>query len=235
MTATTEAYASGEKLKAARLYAKLSLAQMAVETSFSKSYLSQVENGTRVVTLEVLAAYERVLGDGMNRPDLVHPRLIKLDDSEARDRVLNAVESGEPDVFAKGPTSSTIDAAIAPKLTETGVGHFRRWALEGKTSTLRANAISILGFLPGRENADVVAQALDTDAKVRRLCVASEVSRLMQWDWETSLAVADDPTTAPEPEALAKKLAKEAIDPKDSESRWVAGWLLQRLAPVSAG
>ncbi len=168
----------------------------------------------------------------MKKPDLVHPRLITLETEQERDRVLAAVEAGEPDVFAQGPTSSSIDAAICPNLSEAAIGHFRTWAIEGKTSTLRANAISVLGFLPGRENAEVVAQALDTDPKVRRLCLASEISRLMQWDWTTSLQVADDPKTAPDPKKLGAKLAKESIDPKDSESRWVAGWLLQRLAPV---
>lgn len=56
------------------------------------------------------------------------------------------------------------------------------------SNTLRANAVSIVGFLPGRANAELVAEVLSTDAKVRRLCVASEVSRLMQWEWTTALA-----------------------------------------------
>ncbi|RSN58867.1 XRE family transcriptional regulator [Amycolatopsis sp. WAC 04182] len=223
---------TGAQLRGARLYMKLSLAEMAKATRYAKSYLGLVETGKKPVTLELLTAYERVLGDGMKRPDLVHPRLIKIDTPQERERVLAAVEAGEPDVFAQGPTSSSIDAAICPNLSENAIGHFRTWAIEGKTSTLRANAISVLGFLPGRENAEVVAQALNTDPKVRRLCVASEVSRLMQWDWPTSLQVADDPTTAPDAKKLGAKLAKEAVDPKDSESRWVAGWLLQRLAPV---
>ncbi|WP_181773696.1 helix-turn-helix domain-containing protein [Amycolatopsis pittospori] len=223
---------TGAKLRAARLYMKLSLSEMAKATRYTKAYLGLVETGKKAVTLEVLTAYERVLGDGMKRPDLVHPRLIRLDTPQERERVLVAVEAGDPDVFAQGPTSSSIDAAICPNLSETAIGHFRTWALDGKTSTLRANAISILGFLPGRENAEVVVRALDSDPKVRKLCLASEVSRLMQWDWPTSLQVADDPTTAPDPKGLGMKLAKEAIDPKDSESRWCAGWLLQRLAPV---
>jgi len=44
--------------------------------------------------------------------------------------------------------------------------------------------------------------------------------------------VADDPTSATDQKALAAKLAKEALDPKDSESRWCAGYLLQRMAVV---
>ena len=170
----------------------------------------------------------------MRRKDITHPGLRKIEDQNHLSRIKAAVESGDPSIFAEGPTSSTIDAAVAPIIGPAGVEHFRMWAVEGKTSTLRANAVSIVGFLPGRENADLVARVLDTDERVRKLCLASEVSRLMQWDWATSKQVAADPTTAPDPKKLAAKLAKEAIS-KDSEARWCAGWLLQRLAPALAG
>lgn len=207
---------------------------MATATNFSKSYLGQVETGVRPVTLDVVAAYEKVLGDGMRRKDITHPGLRKIEDGDHLSAVKAAVESGDPSIFGEGPTSSTIDAAVAPVVSEAGIENFRHWAVAGKTSTLRANAVSIIGFLPGRENADLVARVLDTDDRVRQLCLASEVSRLTQWDWPTSKAVAADPTTAPEPRKLAEKLAKEAVS-KDSEARWCAGWLLQRLAPALAG
>jgi transcriptional regulator with XRE-family HTH domain len=223
---------TGDQLRPARLYIGLSMSQMAERTNYSKAYLGLVETGVKPATLDVVTAYQRVLGDGMWRKDIKHPRLRKIEGSDDLARVLAAVESGDPDIFAKGPTSSSIDAAVAPRLSATGVANFRRWVVEGKTSTLRANAVSILGFLPGRENAELVVQVLESDEKVRRLSLASEVSRLMQLDWETSLRVADDPTTAPNPKKLGARLAKEAIDPKDSESRWCAGNLLQRMAPA---
>ncbi|MEV0677209.1 XRE family transcriptional regulator [Actinosynnema sp. NPDC050436] len=168
----------------------------------------------------------------MWRKDIRHPRLVKIRDRRQLAEVRAAVEAGDPHIFGQGPTSSSIDAAVAPLVGPDGVKHFRTWAQEGKTSTLRANAVSILGFLPGRENAEVVARVLETDAKVRRLCLASEVSRLTRCDWESALRIADDPTTAPSPRKLAKQLAKEAVDVKDSESRWCGGHLLQRMAPV---
>ena len=224
-------YESGPALRSAREYAGFSLSAMADKSRFSKGYLGQVETGARPVTMEVVTAYEKVLGAGMRRKDITHPRLQRIRDKKELARVQAAVESGDPDIFAEGPTSSTIDAAVAPIVGPAGVRHFQQWAQEGATSTLRANAVSILGFLPGRENADLVADILENDRLVRRLCLASEVSRLMQWDWPTSKAVAKDPTTAPEPRKLAAKLAKEALS-KDSEARWCAGWLLQRLAPA---
>ncbi|UOZ10555.1 helix-turn-helix domain-containing protein [Amycolatopsis sp. WQ 127309] len=235
MFATTEGeYENGARLRAAREYVKLSLADMAAATNYSKTYLSQIETGVRPLHLDVVSAYERVLGVGMRRKDITHPKLRKIEDEQHLARIKTAVESGDPDIFAEGPTSSTIDAAVAPIVNPAGVEHFRTWAVDGKTSTLRANAVSIVGFLPGRENADLVAHVLDTDERVRRLCLASEVSRLMQYDWTTSKQVAADPTTAPDPQKLAAKLAKEAVS-KDSEARWCAGWLLQRLAPALAG
>ncbi|OZM71430.1 transcriptional regulator [Amycolatopsis antarctica] len=224
----------GERLRAGRAYAGYSLRGLAKETAYSAGYLGQVETGVRPATPDVIAAYESVLGGGMRRRDITHPKLRKIENDEHLDEIRRAVESGDPSIFADGPTSSTIDAAVAPIISEAGVEHFRRWAKDGKTSTLRANAVSIVGFLPGRDNAELVAEILTDDDRVRRLCLASEVSRLMQWDWETSLRVAEDPVTAPDPGKLAGKLSKEAIDPKDSESRWCAGWLLQRLAPALA-
>jgi hypothetical protein len=205
---------------------------MAQAANYSKSYLGLVETGVNPVTLEVVAAYERVLGVGMYRPDINHPRLRKIDGPEQLQHIREAVERGDPDIFAQGPTSSSIDAAVAPTLGPKGIDNFRHWAVSGQSSTLRANAVSILGFSPGPENAEVVVRVLDTDDVVRRLCLASEVSRLTQCGWGVALAVADDPTSAPEPRRLAAKLAKEAIDPKDTEARWCAGYLLQRMAVV---
>ncbi|WP_433270031.1 helix-turn-helix domain-containing protein [Actinosynnema sp. CS-041913] len=222
----------GGRLRAARKYAGYSLTRLAQATNYSKSYLGLVETGINPVTHEVVAAYERALGVGVYRPDINHPRLIKIEGPEHLRHIKEAVEAGDPDIFAQGPTSSSIDAAVAPNLGPAAIENFRQWAVRGETSTLRANAVSILGFLPGRANADVVVNVLDSDAVVRRLCLASEVSRLTQWGWDVALQVADDPATAPEPRRLAVKLAKEAIDPKDTESRWCAGYLLQRLAPI---
>jgi hypothetical protein len=168
----------------------------------------------------------------MYRSDINHPRLKKIDGPEHLQRIREAVESGDPDIFAQGPTSSSVDVAVVPVLGPKAMENFRRWAVSGETSTLTANAVSILGFSPGRENAEVVVSVLDNDDVVRRLCLASEVSRLTQCGWDVALAVADDPTSAPEPRRLAAKLAKEAIDPKDTEARWCAGYLLQRMASV---
>ncbi len=93
--------------------------------------------------------------------------------------------------------------------------------------------MSVIAKLPGQENADLVVQVLENDPKVRRLIVASEISRLTQLDWAVALEGADDPTTIPEPRKLAPKLAKGAIDPKGTEARWACTYLLSQMAPVA--
>lgn len=81
-------------------------------------------------------------------------------------------------------------------------------------------------------NAELVVQTLEEDEKVRRLCLASDISRLTQVDWQTALRLADDLPSVPKPRRLAAKVAKEAVDPKDTESRWSGAYMLRKLAPV---
>ncbi len=61
----------GRKLREARDAAGLSLAGMASRTGYSRSYLGNVETGERAATLDVIKAYERALGDSVNRRQLI--------------------------------------------------------------------------------------------------------------------------------------------------------------------
>ncbi|MEU1550381.1 helix-turn-helix domain-containing protein [Nocardia sp. NPDC005745] len=53
----------GERLRAARQAAGLSLAELAARIPFSRSYLGHVETGTRVASADVVAAYTRACGE----------------------------------------------------------------------------------------------------------------------------------------------------------------------------
>ena len=57
----------GTQLRVAREAAGLSLAQMARMTRYGKSYLGNVETGRRRATPGVVLAYQRALGDDMDR------------------------------------------------------------------------------------------------------------------------------------------------------------------------
>jgi transcriptional regulator with XRE-family HTH domain len=62
---------AGAVLRLAREAAGLSLDTMARRTNFSKGYLSNVETGKRTATPDVIRAYQVVLGDDVNRRQLL--------------------------------------------------------------------------------------------------------------------------------------------------------------------
>lgn len=221
----------GSAMRAARREAGLGLSRMADLTHYSKQYLSQVETGVRAPTDDVVAKYEQALGVDMWRKDITHPKLLTVN-REARAVLLEAVENGDPGPLRTRPTAHRTDVILGNHVTEAGAKWFRKWMLEGDTATLRTNALSVIAKLPGKENADLVVRVLESDEKVRRLIVASEISRMTQLDWETSLRAVDDPTIIPEPGKIASKLAKGAINPRGTEARWSCAYLLTRLVPV---
>ncbi len=229
----------GKALRDAREAAGLSLAQMARLTHYSKPLLGFVETGQRVATPEVVSAYERalggaILGDDMWRKDILKPDILVLKGPKAFNELAATLAAGDPGPLVKTASAHWTDVGLAAR-TDAGVAaNLRRWMVDGETSTLRTNALSVIAKLPGRENAELVVRVLQNDPKVRRLCLASVVSRMCQFEWETSLRIADDPSVAPNPKRLASKMAKEAVNPKDTESRWCGATLLRELAPVLA-
>jgi len=61
----------GARLRLAREAAGISLTGMAARTNFSKSHLGNVETGRRPATADVVLAYERALGDSVERRGLL--------------------------------------------------------------------------------------------------------------------------------------------------------------------
>lgn len=219
------------RLREAREDAGISLAQMADQTNYSKSLLGHVETGTRTPTPDLVAAYERVLGIDMWRKDITHPNLLTVDKT-SRETLLESVERGDPGPLLNTPTAHRTDVTLGNHVSDKAAEWLRKWMVEGETSTLRTNALSVIAKLPGQQNADLVVRVLEDDTKVRRLILASEISRLTQLEWADALKAADDPTTIPEPRKLATKLTKGAINPKGTESRWSCSYLLWKMAPV---
>jgi len=209
----------------------MSLTEMAQRTMFSKSLLGMVETGQRTASVELIEAYERVLGVDMWRKDFTHSNLLIVDKA-SRAQLLAGVEQGDPGALRNTPTAHRTDVSLGSVVSDKAIEWFRKWAVEGDTVTLRTNSLSVIAKLPSQENADLVVQVLENDPKVRRLIAASEISRLTQLDWKIALQGADDPTTIPEPRKLAPKLAKGAINPKGTESRWACTYLLTRMVSV---
>src|ERR1700735_3158554 len=58
---------TGEMLRSARESAGLSLSEVAARTHYTRGHLSNVETGKRAASPDVVLAYERVLGEAMDR------------------------------------------------------------------------------------------------------------------------------------------------------------------------
>lgn len=125
-----------------------------------------------------------------------------------------------------------MDFFLAAKLGKSGADHLREWIRNGSTATLRVNSVAVLSKMSIPADIPMIIEALETDEKVRLLSIASEVSKLMRYDWETCLSIAKDPKTVPHPRKLAKLLAKEAVHPSDVECRWCGSYLLRELVAV---
>ena len=234
MSATDEV---GTRLRAARSDAGLSLSALEDLTHYSKSYLGQVETGERAATLEVVAAYEKALGGAivggdMWRKDIKKPGMLIVKGPKDLDELVASLAGGDPGPLVKTATAHWTDIGLAARTDPGTARNLRQWMTDGETSTLRTNALSVIVKLPGQENADLVVRVLANDSKVRTLCLASVVSRVGQFDWDTSLRVARDPSTASNPRRLASKMAKEAVTPKDTQSRWCGAYMLLELASV---
>lgn len=232
MSSTTE---PGATLRAARREAGISLDDMARLVNYSKPYLGLVETGKRPVTVDIVRAYETELGpigdDMLRRRDITHPNVLKADKPTLTE-LAKSVDNGVPGALTNTPTSRAVDFFLAAKLGDTGRHNVREWVSSGETSTLRVNAVAILSKMAIKTDTQLIIDALENDEKVQYLSLASEVSKLMQHDWDTCLRVAENPSLAPHPRKLAKALAKETLLDNDAESRWCGAHLLRELVPV---
>lgn len=231
----------GKALREARLAAGVSLTRMSREVHYSKGFLSLVETGDRAATADVVTAYERVLGgpillgdNDMWRKEIRKAGILVVRGRKDVSELAASLAGGDAGPLLKTATAHWTDVALAARTDAGAARNLRRWMTDGETSTLRTNALSVIAKLPGRENADLVVRVLENDPRVRVLCLASVVSRMLQYDWDTSLQIAKDPTTAPNPKRLAKAMLKEAVNPRDTESRWCGATVLRDLAPVLA-
>lgn len=134
---------TGDVLRAARREANVGLDYMAKKTSYSKSMLSRVENGTRTATPELVAAYERTLG------------VQGLGEDVNRRELLAAVAAMAAGATAPEPLSRLLDGLVSPD-APTQVG-----ASEVNAVLQATNAYTAIDLrLGGAAAADVSTGAL---------------------------------------------------------------------------
>ncbi len=228
---------TGEALRAARNAAGISLCVMAARTHYSKPYLSMVETGRRAATIDVVKAYEKVLGigqlgDDVNRRNFIKTASLVAANTKIAAELTASIAGNDSGPLAEVQTTHGTDLAIATLADRGTVVHLKRWLGDGDTPVLRVNAAGILAKVPGQAEASQVTAALTRDPEVRRLYMTAVVARVCGLDWQVAEQLAHNPAGFPQPVLAAQRFAREAVSDRDAGARWCAAAMLQAISPL---
>lgn len=180
---------TGAMLKAAREVADIGLAAMAARTHFSISHLSNVEAGRRAPTAALIAAYERELGEPVDRRTfLALPSLAVV-----------------PDLTAPAAESGRIGLSTITRLVE-------RAARLRQSDNILGGADTYALFLAELESSQRLAKTATYDAATGRALFALIAEQAQQAGWS-----AFDAGWQSQARALYK-LSREAAKEARSES-----------------
>jgi hypothetical protein len=210
---------------------------MAARTHYTKPYLSLVETGKRSATVDVVSAYERVLGighlgDNVNRRDFLSVTGLAIANAKVVNELAASVASNDPGPLTTVQTTNQVDRALAAYVDQATIKHLRRWLDDGDDSVLRVNAAGILAKIPGQLEATRVVTALNHDVEMRDRYMTAVVSRICGLDWPTAASMVREPSSFPHPVLAAGRLAHEAVEAQDVGARWCSAAMLQGLSPT---
>jgi transcriptional regulator with XRE-family HTH domain len=222
----------GRTLREARQQARLSLSGMAVRTGYSRSYLGNIETGIRPVTPDVIKKYELVLGDDVNRRNLLLGSIAALaapSVPEAAVSIAHDISAGRTTMLTEEQTTHATDTAVAALVARNGgsVASLVKWSRTGK-ALLRVNAAGILAKVrsPTLENEAVAA--IQADSEARTLYLTAVIYRVLglTWDQASDLAQSRGLLSPLQVGAVATELANSA----DAGARFCSALLLARDA-----
>jgi transcriptional regulator with XRE-family HTH domain len=227
----------GPELRALRLAAGLSLAQMSARTCYTKAHLGNVENGVRQVTSQIVRAYSRALGiglndDGMKRRDFLATATLVASKASLVNDLAASLAGGDPEPLAVVQTSHDVDLAIATVTDAPTVRRLRVWSESETSDVVRVNAAGILAKLPNQALSDHVVSVLEHDHAVAHRYLVAVAARVLGIDRDRAVSVVHAPTTLGSPTLAAQRFAAEALNPSDVGARWCSATLLARLAPA---
>ncbi len=235
----------GGSLRAAREAAGLSLSGMARRTGYSRSYIGNVETGTKQPTPAVIRAYERALGDDqMDRRKLLvvaaasavggtMAPMVPMSDGDMATGITADIMAERPGLLTSVLTSHTTDKAIGGMISKQAscLASLHKWMRKG-SATLRANSAGILAKSGSREAAEEVAKHLWADAEARQLYLACVVARVLRMPWDDARELAQ---TAAFDEAQVARVAAEVQNDYDVGARWCSVYLLGKARDEHTG
>ena len=224
---------TGAMLREARLRAGLSLSALAGRTSYSVSHLCNVERGRRPVTDALLLAYDRELGEVVDRRGVIKGFIaLSLTQTPLADDIYASIAGSDANPLAEVQTTHATDLVIASLVERPVVPKLRRWMMDGSSAVLRVNAAGILAKVQGLDVGRDVAAVLSHDDEVRHLYATAVLSRVCELDWQAAQAIAHNPLELSDPTTAARRLSLETLNSADAGARWCASHLLRELSPM---
>jgi hypothetical protein len=219
----------GKILREARTSAGLSLSGMANRTGYSRSYIGNIENGVRAATPDVIKAYERALGDSMQRRSLLFGTLGILaagapDDTATA--ISHEITNGRSGLLTELQTSHATDKAIAGIVSQdtASLASLAKWSRTGK-AVLRVNATGIMAKARSPVVEAEAVTVLRTDGDVRELYLTAVLSRTLTLPWDGAAALTTGGNLT---DAHVDRLVEELANPYDAGARWCATLALHR-------
>ncbi len=239
---------TGEQLRLMRESAAMSLRRMASRTHFTPGYLSRVETGDKPATEAVIAAYEQVLGIGLdtghvNRREFLAVAATAAANAELVRELAASIAGGDATTLTVVQTSYGVDRAVAAVADRASLVRLRRWAVDEDNPVCRVNAAGILAKVPGQNDAGLAVDTLRRDGDVAdrdrwnvsptgrsspcSACNAPHSTRSSK----TSNATDSSPSATP-PSTSSTPPDSPAWPPDDATIRWlcsVGSWVSPRV------
>jgi transcriptional regulator with XRE-family HTH domain len=218
-------------MRQAREAARLSLAGMAVRAGFSRQYLGNVETGIRPATSQVVAAYERVLGDDLRRRLLLMATIAAAagaPESDTAIGIANEIRRGRKDLLTSVQTTHARDRAIAALVARNAapIASLVTWSRTGK-AVLRVNATGILAKMGSASVDNEAITALQADGDVRALYLTAVLARVLRLPWNDAARMAESGLGA-DTAGQVQALSSEVNNPGDAGARWCCAVMLHR-------
>ncbi|WP_084316802.1 helix-turn-helix transcriptional regulator [Actinospica robiniae] len=215
------------------------------EPTVTRTEVARWESGKRVPSTEKsISALSQVLGIPMQQLRAAS-RLSKVDRRNflslaalttlhggLAGELYASLASGDAVPLASVQTSHGVDLVLASLVEPSSHRKLTAWAQDGGDPVLRVNAAGILAKLPAQDANRAVAAVLSHDAETRDRYLTAVIARVFKVDWCAAQRLAADPAGFSHPDAAARLLAAEALNPRDAGARWCAANLLRDLSPM---